>query len=111
MKHRYAKKDRETHTKRHPILDEFAIKGYQLRNKAVVAPMSRVSANGNGVPTVNMTRYYAQYASGGFGLVITEGTYTDRYFSLGYANQFTSMNEIAGRASHCSIARSYGVRR
>jgi len=87
VKHRSAKKERETYIKRHPILDEVAIKGYQLRNKAVVAPMSRVSANGNGVPTMNMTRYYAQYASGGFGLVITEGTYTDRYFSQGYANQ------------------------
>ena len=65
---RSAKKERETYIKRHPILDEFSIKGYQLRNKAVVAPMSRVSANGNGVPTMNMARYYAQYASGGFGL-------------------------------------------
>ena len=68
MKNRSAKKERQTHIERHPILDEVAIKGYRLRNKAVVAPMSRVSANGNGVPTMNMTRYYAQYASGGFGL-------------------------------------------
>ncbi len=87
MKYLSANKVRNIKTKRHPILDEFRIKGYRLRNRAVVAPLSRVSATSNGVPTTNMARYYAEYASGGFGLVITEGTYTDRNFSKGYANQ------------------------
>ncbi len=87
MKHRSAKKARKTKMERHPILDEFTIKAHRLRNRAVVAPMSRVSTKGDGVPTMNMARYYAEYASGGFGLVITEGTYTDRYFSKAYANQ------------------------
>jgi 2,4-dienoyl-CoA reductase-like NADH-dependent reductase (Old Yellow Enzyme family) len=34
-----------------------------------------------------MVRYYARFAAGEFGLVITEGTYTDQAFSQTYANQ------------------------
>ena len=34
-----------------------------------------------------MTDYYTQFARGGFGLVITEGTYTDTAHSQGYLNQ------------------------
>lgn len=98
MKHHAEKKGCKTKITRHPILDEFTIKGHRLRNRAVVAPMSRVSTKGNGAPTMDMARYYAEYASGGFGLVITEGTYTDRYFSQGYANQpgIVTDEQVAG---------------
>lgn len=34
-----------------------------------------------------MAAYYARYARGGFGLVITEGTYTDETYSQGYVDQ------------------------
>ncbi len=34
-----------------------------------------------------MAEYYAQFARGGFGLVISEGTYTDTAHSQGYLNQ------------------------
>ena len=34
-----------------------------------------------------MADYYAEFARGGFGLVITEGTYTDAAYSQGYFNQ------------------------
>ena len=34
-----------------------------------------------------MAEYYTQFARGGFGLVITEGTYTDTAHSQGYLNQ------------------------
>ncbi len=87
MKYRSVKKAQEAKMKHHPILDEFTINAHRLRNRAVVAPLSRVSTKGDGVPTMNMARYYTEYASGGFGLVITEGTYTDQYFSQAYANQ------------------------
>ncbi len=36
--------------------------------------MSRVSTADDGVPTATMAEYYARFAAGGFGLVITEGT-------------------------------------
>jgi 2,4-dienoyl-CoA reductase-like NADH-dependent reductase (Old Yellow Enzyme family) len=49
--------------------------------------MSRVSTAGDGVPTENMAAYYADYARGGFGLMISEGTYTDHAHSQAYSNQ------------------------
>ena len=58
-----------------------------LPNRAAVAPMTRVSANPDGTATARMAEYYARYARGGFGLVITEGTYIDRRYSQGYLGQ------------------------
>lgn len=55
-----------------------------LRNRFAVAPMTRVSATAEGVPTQRMADYYASFADGGFGLVLTEGLYTDKAFSQGY---------------------------
>jgi 2,4-dienoyl-CoA reductase-like NADH-dependent reductase (Old Yellow Enzyme family) len=46
-------------------------------NRIAVAPMSRVSTAGDGVATAAMAGYYAEFARGGFGLVITEGTSFD----------------------------------
>ena len=61
--------------------------GLSLRNRLVVAPMTRISATAGGLATDAMGEYYATYARGGFGLVITEGTYTDEAFSQGYRGQ------------------------
>ncbi|WP_077340177.1 NADH:flavin oxidoreductase [Pseudocolwellia agarivorans] len=69
------------------ILENTAIKQLALKNKTVVAPMTRVSTKGDGIPTQQMEKYYQRYAKGGFGLIITEGTYTDRSFSQSYPNQ------------------------
>lgn len=68
------------------ILETVAVSQLQLKNRAVVAPMTRVSTKGDGVPTKQMETYYRRYAEGGFGLVITEGVYTDRSFSQAYPN-------------------------
>ncbi len=46
-------------------------------NRFTVAPMTRTSADEHGVPTAIMGDYYERFAKGGFGLVITEGVYTD----------------------------------
>ena len=71
----------------HPALEEGRLAHLVLPNRAVVAPMSRVSAHDNGIPTPLMAAYYGRFAEGGFALIITEGTYTDRVFSQGYAKQ------------------------
>lgn len=71
----------------HPALTSALIGALRLQNRLVVAPMSRVSTAGDGVPTEAMRRYYASFAEGGFGLVITEGTYPDVAYSQGYPNQ------------------------
>lgn len=69
------------------ILTPYDIKGLPLRNRLAVAPMTRVSATVNGLATPKMAAYYERFAKGGFGLVITEGIYTDQRFSQGYAFQ------------------------
>src|SRR5690606_1720396 len=70
----------------------------RLRNRAVVAPMSRVSTVGDGVPTVAMAEYYARFAAGGFGLIVTEGAYTDERFSQAYPAQpgIVTEEQVAG---------------
>ncbi|WEK29369.1 MAG: NADH:flavin oxidoreductase [Candidatus Pseudomonas phytovorans] len=69
------------------ILTPYDINRLTLRNRLAVAPMTRVSATQDGKATDAMARYYERFAKGGFGLVITEGIYTDRQFSQGYPFQ------------------------
>lgn len=69
------------------ILTRYDIGGVQLSNRLAVAPMTRVSATESGSATTEMARYYERFAKGGFGLVITEGIYTDQKFSQGYPFQ------------------------
>ena len=69
------------------ILTPYDIKGLYLRNRLAVAPMTRVSATETGLATATMADYYERFAKGGFGLVITEGIYTDSAFSQGYRFQ------------------------
>lgn len=58
-----------------------------LTNRLAVAPMTRVSATADGAATAEMADYYSAFARGGFGLILTEGTYTDTTHSQGYLNQ------------------------
>ncbi|MEC3954660.1 NADH:flavin oxidoreductase [Nocardia sp. CDC153] len=71
----------------HPALEPFALATLELRNRFAVAPMTRISATPDGTPTEQMAAYYRDYATGGFGLVITEGIYPDAAHSQGYFNQ------------------------
>lgn len=65
----------------------YELGGTSLPNRLVVAPMTRVSATDGGHATERMLNYYRDFADGGFGLVITEGIYTDNAYSQGYFNQ------------------------
>lgn len=58
-----------------------------LPNRLAVAPMTRVSATADGRATPQMADYYEAFAAGGFGLVITEGIYTDKAYAQGYLFQ------------------------
>lgn len=69
------------------ILSPTDINPIKLKNRLAVAPMTRVSATESGNATTTMARYYERFAKGGFGLVITEGIYTDQKFSQGYSCQ------------------------
>ncbi|EPJ43293.1 MAG: NADH:flavin oxidoreductase / NADH oxidase family [Osedax symbiont Rs2] len=59
----------------------------QTTNRLVVAPMTRVSALEDGCVGPLMAEYYSEFATGGFGVIITEGLYTDRHYSQGYYKQ------------------------
>jgi 2,4-dienoyl-CoA reductase-like NADH-dependent reductase (Old Yellow Enzyme family) len=82
----------------HPALQPASIGIFDLDNRLIVAPMTRVSARPDGVPTSEMADYYTEFARGGFGLVVTEGVYTDASYSQGYLNQpgLATEEQVAG---------------
>lgn len=63
------------------------LQGLSLRNRLVVAPMTRISAAEDGCASAEMADYYSDYARGGFGLVMTEATYVDEAYSQGFWGQ------------------------
>lgn len=77
----------------HPVLTPYSLKSLTLANRAVVAPMTRNSATQEGVPTQRMVDYYRSFITGGFGAIISEGTYTDTAFSQGYVLQPGLVNQ------------------
>lgn len=69
------------------LLAQAALGRLSLRNRLVVAPMTRISATADGLPTPRMVDYYRGFAEGGFGLIVSEGIYPDKAFSQGYLYQ------------------------
>jgi len=63
------------------------IGAFTVKNRLAVAPMTRVSADNAGFMTPAMAQYYQGFADAGFGLIITEGLYTDKLFSQTYRYQ------------------------
>lgn len=49
--------------------------GVSLKNRIVMAPLTRQMAEEDGTPNDEMVAYYARRARGGVGMVITEGTF------------------------------------
>ncbi|MDP9889541.1 NADH:flavin oxidoreductase [Pseudarthrobacter enclensis] len=70
-----------------PLWTPFSIGSTELPNRVALAPMTRVSATEDGHATGRMASYYSRFAAGGFGLLITEGIYTDTTHSQGYLFQ------------------------
>lgn len=87
------------------LFDMPAIGRMALRNRLAVAPMTRVSAGADGRANAAMRDYYAAFAAGGFGLVITEGIYTDQAFSQGYLYQ-PGLSDAAQRDAWAPIVRA-----
>lgn len=85
--------------KKHPkLFSPININGVELHNRIGLAPMTRTSAEANGVPSQAMLSYYTRYAKGGFSLLISEGTYPDEAYSQGYLNQpgIATTDQISG---------------
>jgi len=51
----------------------------KLKNRLVMAPLTRQVAELDGTPTDEMAAYYARRARGGIGLIISEGTSKLKY--------------------------------
>lgn len=60
----------------------------ELKNRLMMAPLTRQTANPDGTATAEMAAYYARRARGGVGLIISEGTYeTDELSCKAYLSQ------------------------
>lgn len=74
------------------------IHGMALKNRIVMAPMTRVFATDEGVPTPAMAEYYRRRAAGEVGLIVTEGTMVD-HPSAGYDRNIPALStpaQVAG---------------
>jgi 2,4-dienoyl-CoA reductase-like NADH-dependent reductase (Old Yellow Enzyme family) len=63
------------------LFDPLAIKSLRLRNRIVMAPMTRRMSPG-GVPGQDVTDYYVRRAQGGVGMIISEGLAIDHPASI-----------------------------
>lgn len=68
-----------------PLFKPYSLGSLDLPNRIVMAPMTR-SFSPNGVPGDNVADYYARRAANNVGLILTEGTLTDRQASGNDAN-------------------------
>lgn len=60
-----------------PLFEPFNYKSLTVRNRVVMAPMTRQKSP-NETPGNDLVAYYRRRAEGGVGLIITEGTTIDR---------------------------------
>jgi 2,4-dienoyl-CoA reductase-like NADH-dependent reductase (Old Yellow Enzyme family) len=61
----------------HQLFQPFRLKSLELKNRIVMAPMTR-SFSPEGVPASNVADYYARRAEGEIGLIVSEGTVINR---------------------------------
>jgi 2,4-dienoyl-CoA reductase-like NADH-dependent reductase (Old Yellow Enzyme family) len=74
--------DRSTLSEREALFAPVTIQALALRNRFVMAPMTRTRSPG-GVPDENVAQYYQRRAAGEVGLLITEGIGIDHPAALG----------------------------
>ncbi|WP_304170214.1 NADH:flavin oxidoreductase [Phenylobacterium aquaticum] len=80
-----------------PLFQPFAFKGLTLKNRIVMAPMTRSFSPG-GVVNEDVAGYYRRRAEGQVGLIISEGTGVNRPASVNDKNvpRFYGESELAG---------------
>ncbi|MEZ5667210.1 MAG: NADH:flavin oxidoreductase [Alphaproteobacteria bacterium] len=90
----------------------FKLGAYELKNRLLMAPLTRQSAEDDGTPTDEMAAYYARRARGGVGLIITEGTYqNDELGCKAYLNQPGILTDahVAGWRKTVDAVHALGV--
>jgi len=65
------------------LFSEYNLNGLKLKNRIVMAPMTR-NFSPNGIPGEYAPEYYSKRASGGVGLIITEGVEVSHRAASGY---------------------------
>ncbi len=63
------------------LFEPIEVAGMRLRNRITMAPMTRRLAPDDCVPSEAMAAYYERRATGGVGLILTEGTHVDPEFA------------------------------
>jgi 2,4-dienoyl-CoA reductase-like NADH-dependent reductase (Old Yellow Enzyme family) len=100
-------------TERFPnTFSPFQLGKYTLKNRILMAPLTRQSAEDDGTPTDEMAAYYGRRARGGLSMVITEGTYTvDELSCVTYLNQpgCETDRHMAGWKKSVAACHDHGV--
>ena len=83
-----------------------------LRNRIVMAPMTRYSCRADGLPTKDVGLYYTRRAQNGVGLIIVESAAVNAKDSLAYKNglQFHSKEHCRAWKPIVSEIQSYGAK-
>lgn len=69
------------------IFSPYELKGYRLRNRLGVAPMTRMSSPGDSIPRRDVLEFLVRRARNGASLVYTEAIVTDYESAQGYPGQ------------------------
>ncbi|MFT6125434.1 MAG: 2,4-dienoyl-CoA reductase-like NADH-dependent reductase (Old Yellow Enzyme family), partial [Shewanella sp.] len=76
------------------LFESFSTKSLSLKNKTVMAPMTRAFSP-NYIPNKDVAAYYRRRAEGDVGLIITEGTFISHKAANGYENVPAIFGEAA----------------
>ena len=81
-----------------PLFRPFKLGDMALKNRIVMAPMTRNFSPNNNIPGDNVVQYYRRRAEGGVGLIVTEGTCVGHIGASGYPDvpYFHGEERLAG---------------
>src|SRR5438093_13526114 len=101
--------DKRPMTNPAPLFTPFTFKRLTLRNRIVMAPMTRNFSPG-GVPGPDVAAYYRRRAENGVGLIITEGTVIDHPAASGNPSvpHFFGDRALAGWSKVLAAVRDAG---
>ena len=93
------------------LFDPVTLGSLELRNRVVMAPMTRAFAPG-GAPGPNVAEYYRRRAEGGVGLIITEGTWVGHPSASNDPNvpNFYGEEALAGWREVCRQVHDAGAK-
>jgi N-ethylmaleimide reductase len=94
------------------VFSSFKLGGFTLKNRIMMAPLTRQSANDDGTPNDEMVAYYARRARGGIGLIIAEGTFqNDEFNCVAYLNQpgIATAKHVEGWRKVVDAVHDHGV--